>query len=107
MEKKLKYLDGKHELRLLKVKIHAGLKNPIRTHPAPIMIHVIRARIKHVMGEEINLSKAGDAFLESNNGGVQTVKIVGEKPGILRVEVVSVVGMPNPINKFFPLSYSI
>ena len=50
-------------------------------------------------GEEINFFKAGDAFIESNNGGGHYVKNVGKKPAILHVGVVSVVGMPTAINK--------
>ena len=92
-------LDGKPELRLLKVKIPAGIETPIHTHPAPMLIHVTRGRLKHVRGKEINFFKAGDAFVESNNGGAHYVKNVGKKPAILHVGVVSVVGMPTTINK--------
>ncbi len=97
--KDFNYLEGKPELRLLKVKIPVGLKTPIHTHPSPMLIHVTRGRLKHVRGEEINFFKAGDAFVESNNGGAHYVKNVGKKPAILHVGVVSVVGMPTAINK--------
>jgi len=97
--KNFNYLEGKPELRLLKVKIPVGLKTPIHTHPAPMLIYVTRGKIKHVRGEEINFFKAGDAFVESNNGGAHYVKNVGKKPVILHVGVVSVVGMPTTINK--------
>ena len=50
-------------------------------------------------GEEINFFKAGDAFIESNNGDAHYVKNVGKKTAILHVGVVSVVGMPTTINK--------
>ena len=96
--KNFNYLEGKPELRLLKVKIPVGLKTPIHTHPSPMLIHVTRGRLKHVRGEEINFFKAGDAFIESNNGGYY-VKNVGKKPAILHVGVVSVVGMPTAINE--------
>ena len=66
--KNFNYLEGKPELRLLKVKIPVGLKTPIHTHPSPMLIHVTRGRLKHVRGEEINFFKAGDAFIESNSG---------------------------------------
>ena len=66
--KNFNYLEGKPELRLLKVKIPVGLKTPIHTHPSPMLIHVTRGRLKHVRGEEINFFKAGDAFIEINNG---------------------------------------
>ena len=97
--KKFNYLDGKPELRLLKLKIPVGMKTPIHTHPSPMLIHVTRGRLKHVSGEEINFFKAGDAFVESNKGGAHYVKNVGKKPAILHVGVVSVVGMPTAINK--------
>ena len=93
--KKFNYPDGKPELRLLKVKIPAGLKTPIHTHPSPMLIHVTRGRLKHVRGEEINFFKAGDAF----NGRGHYVKNVGKKPAILHVGVSSVVGRPTAINE--------
>ena len=96
--KKFNYQEGKPELRLLKVKIPAGLETPIHTHPAPMLIHVTRGRLKHVRGKEINFFKAGDAFVESNNGEAHYVKNIGKKPAILHVGVVSVVGMPTTIN---------
>ena len=94
--------EGKLELRLLKVKIPVGFKTPIHNHPYPMLIHITRGRLNHERGEEINLFKAGDAFIESNNGGPHFVKSVGKKPAILHVGVVSVVGMPTAkINKIF------
>ena len=86
--KNFNYLEGKPELRLLKVKIPVGMKTPIHTHPSPMLIHVTRGRLKHVRGEEINFFKAGDAFIESNNGGAHYVKNVGKQPAILHVGVV-------------------
>ena len=97
--KNFNYLEGKPELRLLKVKIPVGLKTPIHTHPSPMLIHVTRGRLKHVRGEEINYFRAGDAFIESNNGSPHYVKNVGKKPAILHVGVVTVVGMPAAINE--------
>ncbi len=97
--KNFNYLEGKPELRLLKVKIPVGLKTPIHSHPSPMLIHVTRGRLKHVRGEEINFFKAGDAFIESNNGPPHYVKNIGNKPVILHVGVVSVVGMPTAKNK--------
>ena len=97
--KNFNYLEGEPELRLLKVKIPVGLKTPIHNHPSPMLIHVTRGRLKHVRGEEINFFKAGDAFIESNNGGSHYVKNVGKKPAILHVGVVSVVGMPTATNE--------
>ena len=83
--KNFNYLEGKPELRLLKVKIPVGLKTPIHTHPSPMLIHVTRGRLKHVRGEEINFFKAGDAFIESNN----YLKNVGENTAILRLFCIS------------------
>ena len=80
--KKFNYQEGKPELRLLKVKIPAGIETPIHTHPAPMLIHVTRGRLKHVRGKEINFFKAGDAFVESNNGGAHYVKNIGKKSAI-------------------------
>ena len=97
--KNFNYLAGKPELRLLKVKIPIGLKTPIHTHPSPMLIHVSRGRLKHVRGEEINFFKAGDAFVEGNNGEAHYIENIGKKPAILHVGVVSVVGMPTTINK--------
>ena len=97
--KNFNYLEGMPELRLLKMKIPAGIETPIHTHPAPMLIYVTRGRLKHVRGEEINFFKAGDAFIESNNGAPHYVKNVGKKPAILHVGVVSVVGTPTAINK--------
>ena len=97
--KNFNYQEGKPELRLLKVKIPAGIETPIHTHPAPMLIHVTSGRLKHVRGEEINFFKAGDAFVESNNGAPHYIKNVGKKPVMLHVGVVSVVGMPSTINK--------
>ena len=98
--KKISYPRWKQaELRFFKVVIPVGGKTPIHTHPAPMLIFVTRGRIKHVRGEEINFFKAGDAFIEGNNGGAHFVKNVGKKPAILHVGVLSVVGMPTTINK--------
>ena len=66
--KNFNYLEGKSELRLLKVKIPVGLKTPIHIHPYPMLIHVNRGRLKHMRGEETNFFNAGDACIESNNG---------------------------------------
>ena len=64
-----------------------------------MLIYVTRGRLKHVRGEEINFFKAGDAFVESNNGSAHYVKNIGKKPVILHVGVVSVVGKPTTINE--------
>ena len=93
------YLKGEPELRLLRVKIPVGLKTPIHKHPSPMLIHVTRGKLKHVRGRVINTFRAGDVFVESNNGGEHYVKNIGKKPAILHVGVISVVGVPTTINK--------
>jgi len=97
--KNFNYLEGKPELRLLKVTIPAGFKTPIHVHPSPMLIHVTKGKLKHVRGNEINIFKTGDTFVESNNGGEHYVKNIGKNPTILHVGVISVVGVPTTINK--------
>ena len=96
---KFNYLEGEPELRLLKVKIPVGLKTPIHRHPSPMLIHVTRGKLKHVRGRVINTFRAGDVFVESNNGGEHYVQNIGKKTVILHVGVISVVGMPTTISK--------
>ena len=93
------YLEGEPELRLLRVKIPVGVKTPIHKHPSPMLIHVTRGRLKHVRGRVINTFRAGDVFVESNNGGEHYVKSIGKKAAILHVGVISAVGVPTTINK--------
>ena len=64
-----------------------------------MFIHFTRGRLKHLRGEEINFFKAGDVFIESNNGRAYNVKNVGKKPAILHVGFVSVVEMHKAIRK--------
>ena len=49
--KNFNYQEGKPELRLLKVKIPAGIETPIHTHPAPMLIHFASGRLKHFRGK--------------------------------------------------------
>ena len=93
------YPKGEPQLRLLKVKIPVGLKTPIHQHPSPMLIHVTRGKLKHVRGRVINTFRAGDVFVESNNGSEHYVKSIGKKPVILHIGVISVVGAPTTINK--------
>ena len=97
--KKFNYLEGEPELRLLKVKIPVGLKTPVHIHPSPMLIHVTRGKIKHVKGNVINIFRAGDVFVESNNGGEHYVISIGKKPAILHVGVITVIGVPTTINR--------
>ena len=96
---KFNYLEGEPELRLLRVKIPVGVKTSIHKHPSPMLIHVTRGRLKHVRGRVINTFRAGDVFVESNNGGEHYVKSIGKKAAILHVGVISAVGVPTTINK--------
>ena len=93
------YLEGEPELRLLRVKIPVGVKTPIHKHPSPMLIYVTRGKLKHVRGKVINTFRAGDVFIESNNGGEHYVKSIGKKDAILHVGVISAVGVPTTINK--------
>ncbi len=88
----------KAELRLFKVNIPVGLKTPIHTHPAPLMVYVLQGKLKHVRGEEVNYFKEGDSFVESNKGTSHFVESVGKRSAILFVGVSSVKGMPTTIN---------
>ena len=95
---KFNYLEGEPELRLLKVKIPVGLKTPIHRHPSPMLIHVTRGKLKHVRGRVINTFRAGDVFVESNNGGEHYVQSIGKNPAILHVGAISVEGVTTTIN---------
>ena len=53
-----------------------------------MLIHAKRGRLKHVRGEEINFFKAGEAFIESINGGAHYMKNVGKIPAVLHMGVV-------------------
>ena len=61
------------------MKIPVGLKTPIHKHPSPMLIHVTRGKLKHVRGRVINTFRAGNVFVESNNGGEHYVKSIGKK----------------------------
>ena len=70
-----------------------------------MLIHVTRGKLKHVRGRVINTFRAGDVFVESNNGGEHYVQNIGKKPAILHVGVISVVGVPTTItNKILDLN---
>tara|TARA_S200000501_G_scaffold297241_1_gene283529 strand:- start:99 stop:365 length:267 start_codon:yes stop_codon:yes gene_type:complete len=81
------------------VKIPAGLKTPIHKHPSTMLMHVTRGKLKHVRSRVINTFRAGDVFVESNNGGEHYVKSIGKTPAIFHVVVISVVGIPHSTNK--------
>ena len=87
------------ELRLLRVNIPVGLKTPLHTHPAPMLIYLQQGKLRHSRGETINYFSAGESFIESNSGSAHFVESIGEKPAVLFVGVSSAVGIPTTINK--------
>ena len=98
--KKISYPRWKQaELRLLKVDIPVGLRTPLHTHPAPMVIYVMQGKLKHVRGTSVNYFSQGDSFIESNNGSKHYVESIGKQNAKLIVGVSSVVGMPTTINK--------
>ena len=72
----------------MKVKYPVGFKTPINKYFTPMLIHVTRGKLKHVRGRVINTFRAGDVFVESNNGGEYYVQNIGKKPVILNVGVI-------------------
>ena len=92
--KNFNYQGSKPKLRLYKSEDSSRNRNPNSFAPCPNVDSCLKREIKSRKGE-----KAGDAFVESNNGGLQYVKNIGKRPAILHVDVVSVVGMPTTINK--------
>ena len=98
--KKISYPRWKQaELRLLKVKIPVGVRTPLHVHPAPLLVYVQQGKLKHSRNEIINYFRAGDSFIESNNGSPHLVESIGKKPAVLFVGVSSVVGRPTTISK--------
>ena len=87
------------ELRLLRVKIPVGLKTPLHTHPAPMLVYVQQGKLKHSRGQIINYFSAGESFIESNGGSPHFVESVGNKPVILFVNVSSARGLKTTIYK--------
>ena len=75
------------------------MKTPIHRHPAPMIVYVSKGRLKHTKGDVINYFKAGDSFIESNNGIKHVVENIGKKDAVLFVSVSSVSGMPTTINE--------
>ena len=103
-----KGLDGKNisypkfkqaQLRLLKVNIPVGLKTPLHTHPAPMIVYVAQGKLKHVSGEIINYFKEGESFAEANYGREHYVENVGKNTAVIFVAVSTTVELPTTINK--------
>ena len=87
------------ELRLLKVTIPSGMRTPIHSHPAPMIVYVSRGRLKQTRNNVITYFSSGESFVESNYGGKHFVENIGTKDAILFVSVSSAIGIPTSINK--------
>ena len=97
--KKISYPRWKQaELRFLKVIIPVGVKTPIHTHPAPMVVYLAKGKLKHTRGDVINYFSSNDSFIESNNGDEHIVENIGNKPAVLYVFAASSVGLPININ---------
>ena len=97
--KKISYPRWKQaELRFLKVIIPVGVKTPIHTHPAPMVVYLVKGKLKHTRGDVINYFSSNDSFIESNNGDEHIVENIGNKPAVLYVFAASSVGLPITIH---------
>ena len=98
--KKISYPRWKQaELRFLKVIIPVGVKTPIHTHPAPMVVYLAQGDLKHTRGEKYHYFTSKQSFIESNNGEDHFVENIGNEPAIIYVVAASAVGMPTTINK--------
>ena len=98
--KKISYPRWKQaELRFLKVIIPVGVKTPIHTHPAPMVVYLAKGKLKHTRGDVINYFLSNDSFIESNNGDEHIVENIGNKPAVLYVFAASSVRLPITIHK--------
>ena len=97
--KKISYPRWKQaELRFLKVIIPVGVKTPIHTHPSPMVVYLVKGKLKHTRGDVINYFSSNDSFIESNNGDEHIVENIGNKPAVLYVFAASSVGLPITIH---------
>ncbi len=97
--KKISYPRWKQaELRFLKVIIPVGVKTPIHTHPAPMVVYLVQGKLKHTRGDVINYFSSKESFIESNNGDEHIVENIGNKPAVLYVFAASSVGLPITIH---------
>ena len=86
------------ELRFLKVIIPVGVKTPIHTHPAPMVVYLANGKLKHTRGDVINYFSSNESFIESNNGEEHIVENIGNKPAVLYVFAASSLGLPITIH---------
>ncbi len=97
--KKISYPRWKQaELRFLKVIIPVGVKTPIHTHPSPMVVYLVKGKLKHTRGDVINYFSSNDSFIESNNGDEHIVENIGNKPAVLYVFAASSLGLPITIH---------
>jgi len=97
--KKISYPRWKQaELRFLKVIIPVGVKTPIHTHPAPMVVYLANGKLKHTRGDVINYFSSNESFIESNNGEEHIVENIGNKPAVLYVFAASSLGLPITIH---------
>ena len=97
--KKISYPRWKQaDLRFLKVIIPVGVKTPIHTHPSPMVVYLVKGKLKHTRGDVINYFSSNDSFIESNNGDEHIVENIGNKPAVLYVFAASSVGLPITIH---------
>ncbi len=97
--KKISYPRWKQgELRFLKVIIPVGVKTPIHTHPAPMVVYLAKGKLKHTRGDVINYFSSKESFIESNNGDEHIVENIGKKPAVLYVFAASSMGLPITIH---------
>ena len=97
--KKISYPRWKQaELRFFKVIIPVGVKTPIHTHPAPMVVYLAEGKLKHTRGDTINYFSSKQSFLESNNSDEHIVENIGNKPAVLYVVAASAVGLPITIH---------
>ena len=98
--KKISYPKWRQaELRFFKVIIPVGVKTPIHTHPAPMVVYVAQGKLKHSRGNNINIFSSKQSFIESNNGDEHFVENIGNEPAIIYVVAASAIGIPTTINK--------
>ena len=74
--KSFTYPDGEAELRLLRVEFPEGGSVPLHTHPAPLIAYVSQGQIRHTRGDEVNTFGPGEAFVESDQGGVWLLRLL-------------------------------
>ena len=97
--KKISYPRWKQaELRFFKVVIPVGVKTPIHTHPAPMVVYLAEGKLKHTRGDNLIFFSSKQSFLECNNVDEHIVENIGNKPAVLYVVAASADGLPITIH---------